>query len=178
MTAKALLKQGALQFDQQPSQVQHVFSRHLFTSGAQWMFGKLPETESETAGRFNVATPFGLYGCYKYGISLLTFVGSFLALEKVSMLLTPLAVLFFYVVEVHFLFLFPLLLDRAKNPILTSMRATYRIGFLRALFGVLTIGVYMLSGLLNRHNPLRRWHIGCLSVILWYQYEVRNRLQS
>jgi hypothetical protein len=35
----------------------------------------------------------------------------------------------------------------------------------------------MLSGLLNRQNPFRRWHIGCLSVLLWYQHEVRNRVQ-
>jgi len=178
MTVKALLKQGAIQFDQQPSQVQHIFSLHIFASGAQWMFGKLQETELETAVRFDAATPFGLYGCFKYGISLVAFVGSFLVLEQVSVLLTPLAVLFFYIVEVHFLFLFPLLLDRARNPLLTSIKTTYRIGLLRALLWVLTIGVYMLSGLLNRYNPLRRWHIGCLSVILWYQYEVRNRLQS
>ncbi|MBC6611438.1 hypothetical protein H8B15_10915 [Hymenobacter sp. BT507] len=176
MTVKSLLRQGAALFDQQPRQVHRVFSPRIFALGAQWMFSRLRDNEPDAPAGFDAATPFGWYGCFKYGISLLAFVGSWVALANVSVLLTPLAVLFFYVVEVHFLFLFPLLLDRTKQPLLTSIKATYRVGLVRALLGVLAIGGYMLSGLLNRRNPLRRWHIGCLSVLLWYQDEVRNRL--
>jgi hypothetical protein len=178
MTVRALIIQSARQFDQQPRQAQQLFSRHIFASGARWMFENLPENEPETAAGFDAATNYGFYGCLKYGISLLAFAGAFFALGKVSVLLTPLAVLFFYFFEVHFLFLFPLLLDKAKNPLLTSIKETYRIGLPRALAWVFTIAVFMLSGLLNRQNPFRRWHIGCLSILLWYQHEVRSRVQS
>jgi hypothetical protein len=178
MTVRALITQSARQFDQQPRQVQQLFSRHIFASGARWMFEKLPENEQETPAGFDTSTNFGFYGCLKYGISLLAFAGACFALGKVSVLLTPLAVLCFYFFEVHFLFLFPLLIDKVKDPLLTSIKETYRIGLPRALVWVFTIAVFMLSGLLNRQNPFRRWHIGCLSILLWYQHEVRSRVQS
>lgn len=177
MTVRSLIAQGARQFDQQPKQVQPVFSPHLFESGARWMFENLPANEQQPVAGFDTATKFGLYGCLKYGISLLAFAGAFFALGKVSVLLTPLAVLCFYLVEVQFLFLFPLLIDRVKNPLRTSIRETHRVGLAKALVWVFTIGVFMVSGLLDRQNPFRRWHIGCLSVLLWYQHEVRNRVQ-
>ncbi|UOE34617.1 hypothetical protein MTP16_02940 [Hymenobacter monticola] len=177
MTVKALIAQAARQFNRQPHQMQQVFSHRIFATGARWMFEQLPENGPKTNSGFDAATRFGLYGGLKYGLSLLAFAGALWALGKVSLLLTPLAVLVFYLVEVHFLFLFPLLLDRARNPLRTSIRETHRIGLARALIWVLAIGVFMLSGLLNRRQPLRRWHIGCLSVLLWYQHEVRNRIQ-
>ncbi|QIL78292.1 MULTISPECIES: hypothetical protein [Hymenobacter] len=176
MIVRALIRQSERQFDQQPRQVQPVFSPHLFTLGARWMFSQLPVKEPTTAYRVDASPNFGWYGCFKYGLSLLAFAASGWALGHISLLLTPLAVLGFYVMEVHFLFLFPLLLDGAQNPLRTSMKATYRIGLLSALLGVLPIGGYMLSGLLNRQQPFRRWHIGCLAVLLWYQDEVRDRL--
>lgn len=176
MRVRALIRQSERQFAQQPRQVQPHFSPHLFALGARWMFDQLPAKKPAIALGFDASTQFGWYGCFKYGLSLLTLAAAGWALGKVSLLLTPLSVLGFYVVEVHFLFLFPLLLDGAKNPLRTSIQATYRVGLLSALLGVLPIGGYMLSGLLNRQQPFRRWHIGCLAVLLWYQDEVRDRL--
>lgn len=176
MRVRAFIRQSERQFAQQPHQVQPIFSPHLFTLGARWMFDRLPAKEAATARGVAASPNFGWYGCFKYGLSLLALAASGWALGHLSLLLTPLAVLCFYVVEVHFLFLFPLLLDGAKNPLRTSIQATYRIGLLSALLGVLPIGGYMLSGLLNQQHPFRRWHIGCLAVLLWYQHEVRDRL--
>ncbi|TVT42597.1 hypothetical protein FNT36_00420 [Hymenobacter setariae] len=99
------------------------------------------------------------------------------ALAKLHLLwLLPLAGLAFYVVEVHFLFLFPLLLDRVAHPLRTSIWATYQVGFMRALTWTLAIAAFMLAGLLNRRQPWRNWHIGCLALIHWYHHEVRPRV--
>ena len=88
----------------------------------------------------------------------------------------PLAGLAFYVVEVHFLFLFPLLLDGVAHPLRASVRATYRVGFLKALAWTLTLAAFMLAGLLRWRRPWRSWHIGCLALIQWYCHEVRGRV--
>ncbi|MCA8831056.1 hypothetical protein [Hymenobacter pini] len=178
MTVWRLLQESERQFNERPGQVQPVFRGNLFATGAHWMFRKLHENELEAAPVFDAATDYRYYGYLKYASSLLAFLTAGVLLAKLHWLLVPLAVLAFYAVEVHFLFLFPLLLDQVKNPLHTSVRQTYRIGFDRALLWVLVIAVYMLSGLLKLRNPWRRWHIGCLSIILWYKHEVRDRVQS
>lgn len=178
MTVGRLLSESERQFKKRPAQVQQVFSSNIFDAGARWMFERLHKDEPEATAAFDASINFSYYGYLKYGLSLLAFLTTCFALGKVHLLLTPLAVLVFYVFEVHFLFLFPLLLDKVKNPIQTSIKQTYRVGFGRALLWVFTIAMYMLSGLLNRRNPWRNWHIGCLSIVLWYRYEVRNRVQS
>lgn len=178
MTVRHLLSESERQFDKRPAQVPQVFSGSIFGDGARWMFDKLHEAEPEAVAAFDASIHFSYYGYLKYGISLLAFLASCLVLGKLHLLLMPLAVLVFYVFEVHFLFLFPLLVDGVENPIQTSIKQTYRIGFGKALLWVLTIAMYMLSGLLNHRNPWRNWHIGCLSIVLWYRYEVRNRVQS
>ncbi|PJJ61171.1 hypothetical protein [Hymenobacter chitinivorans] len=178
MTVGRLLSESERQFDKRPAQVQQVFSSNVFDAGARWMFQKLHEDEPETAGAFDASINFSYYGYLKYGLSLLAFLTAGFVLGQIHLWLMPLAVLVFYGFEVHFLFLFPLLLDRVENPIQTSIEQTYRIGFVKALLWVFTIAMYMLSGLLNHRNPWRKWHIGCLSIVLWYKYEVRNRVQS
>lgn len=140
------------------------------------MFEKLHEDESGAVAVFDASINFRYYGYLKYGISLLAFLTSCFVLGKLHLWLMPLAILVFYACEVHFLFLFPLLIDQVKKPMQTSIRQTYRIGFGKALLWVFAIAIYMLSGLLNFRNPWRKWHIGCLSIVLWYKYEVRNRV--
>ncbi|UOQ52490.1 hypothetical protein [Hymenobacter cellulosivorans] len=178
MTVGRLLSESERQFNKRPAQVQQVFPSTIFDAGARWMFEKLHVDEPESAAVFRASTNFSYYGYLKYGLSLLAFLTSCFALGKIHLLLTPMAVLVFYVFEVHFLFLFPLLIDGVENPIQASIKQTYRIGFGKALLWVFIIAIYMLSGLLDRRNPWRKWHIGCLSIVLWYRYEVRNRVQS
>lgn len=177
MTVGRLLSESKRQFDKRPAQVQQVFSSNMFAVGARWMFEKLQEDDELGAvAVFDPSINFRYYGYLKYGISLLAFLTSCFAFGKLHLLLMPLAVLVFYVFEVHFLFLFPLLLDRVENPILTSIKQTYLTGFIKALVWVFIIAMYMLSGLLNPRNPWRKWHIGCLSIVLWCRYEVRDRV--
>ena len=68
------------------------------------------------------------------------------------------SILAFYIIEVHFLFLFPLLIDRVSNPMLTSCKMTYKIGFLKALITVFQIGLYMMFGLLQLKEPFKKWN--------------------
>jgi len=177
MTVCGLLKLSARQFAKQPTQVRQPFSPHIFATGARWMFAHLPAQSPRS--EFDESTDFGHYGRLKYGSSLLAMLAAAVVggLAGLPLLLVlPLAGLAFYVVEIHFLFLFPLLLDRVAHPLRASIRATYRVGFWKALVWTLTLAAFMLAGLLNRRRPWRNWHIGCLALIYWYRHEVRARV--
>lgn len=173
MTVCGLLRQSARQLAARPAQVRRPVSSRVFTTGARWMFAHLPPQPGRP-GRFDETINFGWYGGLKYGCSLLALLVAAGAVAKLGRpLLLPLAGLAFYVVEIHFLFLFPLLLDRVAHPLRASIRATYRVGLLKALAWTLAIAAFMLAGLLNRRRPWRNWHIGCLALIHWYHHEVR-----
>ncbi|MFD1468639.1 hypothetical protein ACFQ48_10420 [Hymenobacter caeli] len=136
------------------------------------MFAHLPPLAGRPAG-FDDTIRFGRYGSLKYGSSLLALLVVAGVLVRLHLfLLLPLAGLAFYVVEVHFLFLFPLLLDCVAHPLRASVRATYRVGLLKALAWTLVLAAFMLAGLLSR-RPWHNWHIGCLALIHWYRHEVR-----
>jgi hypothetical protein len=176
MTVCSLLRQSARQFAARPAQVRQPLSLHIFTTGARWMFAHLPRQASRPAG-FDETVRFGRYGSLKYGSSLLALLVMAGGLAKLHLpQWLPLAGLAFYVVEVHFLFLFPLLLDGVAHPLRASVRATYRVGLWKALAWTLTIAAFMLAGLLRRHRPWRNWHIGCLALIHWYHHEIRVRV--
>lgn len=175
MKFRRLIAQSRANLEQDPA-IHGTLSLNVFDSGAHWMFEKLNENGNSKL-RFNSRTNYSAYGILKYSVSLLAFVVSAYLLMKISWLLIPLSVVIFYIAEVHFLFLFPVLLDNAERPLLTSMRETYRTGIFTAVFTVIPIGFFMLLGLLNFRDPLRNWYVGCLAVIIWYRDEVRNRIQ-
>jgi hypothetical protein len=177
MTVCGLLRLSARQFARQPTQVRQPLSPRIFATGARWMFAHLPAQGPPS--EFDESIDFGHYGRLKYGSSLLAMLAATAAggLAKLPLLLLlPLAGLAFYVVEIHLLFLFPLLLDRVAHPLRASIRATYRVGFWKALAWTLALAAFMLAGLLHRRRPWRNWHIGCLALIYWYRYEVRARV--
>ena len=145
------------------------FTPAVFTAGARWMHQQLPPKKA-----FRTTVSYTLYGLGKYGLSLLAFVGSALLFYRVSPFLLPLSIGVFYLVEVHFLFLFPLLLDGVEQPLLKSVQQTYRIGLLTSVATVIPIGFYMLAGLCHFKQPLLNWHIGCGAILIWYQHEVRD----
>jgi len=140
-----------------------------FNSGAQWMNSFL-KTEPQPHSFY------WLYGILKYGISILFFMTWIYLSFQTSLFLLPFSILIFYFVEVHFLFLFPLLIDNIVYPIKTSIYHVYRIGIFNCLFTTLSIGVFMLTGLFNLKSPFKNWYIGCLAIIIWYKNEVRVRL--
>jgi hypothetical protein len=163
-------------FAAQPDQVQQPFSLQLFQNGAIWMQAKMNDLNPANKVWIDKKISFNGYGFLKYSICLSAFATSFFFFLNKNVSLIPLSVLVFYFFEVHFLFLFPLLLDKIPHPIWKSIRLTYKLGVFRAMFIVLQIAMFMLWGILNVKNPFKNWHIGCLCILIWYQDEIRNRL--
>jgi hypothetical protein len=170
MKFRRLLAQSKTQLAAQPPVVSQYISFRVFESGAHWMAEKMNVQHSGNV------TSFSAYGALKYGVSGVFFVASALLLGSINLWLLPLSVVIFYLAEVHFLFLFPLLIDKVKRPVWTSVKQTYRTGLLASLLNVIPIGLFMLLGLLRRKDPLRNWYIGCLAIVIWYKDEVRGRL--
>lgn len=176
MKYKQLIAQSKANLLLNPPNSNGVISLDVFRLGAKWMFDKLNEDTKEPQVQFNPSINYLGYGLLKYGISIVLFLFSAFVFYKVNLFFLPLSIILFYFSEIHFLFLFPLLIDRVENPILTSIKQTYKIGILTTLMNVIPIGLYMMLGLLNLKNPFRNWYIGCLSVIIWYRHEIRNRI--
>ena len=149
----------------------------VFNNGGEWMRQRLSELRGSDI-KINNAIPYAGYGLAKYIICGLVFIGSIAWLSSISFWLLPVSVIVFYVVEIHFLFLFPLLIDKMENPVLESIRLTYRAGFGKTLITVMPIGIYMMAGLFDLKDPLKNWHIGCLAVLIWYEQETGNRKRS
>lgn len=178
MTYEALIHRSQEHLSRHPALVPTGLSIHMFAIGARWMLNRLNELNRDREIEFDGSVLFGWYGGLKYGICLSAFVGSAVVLAGWSLWLSPLSILIFYWFEIHFLFLFPLLLDRVKDPVWTSMQQTYKIGICRALITVIPIALFMLIGLFHPRAPYRNWHVGCLAIIIWYNDEVRNRVWS
>ncbi len=163
-------------FRQHPVYISTEFNLSLFSTGAQWMFDRLKELGHNPKADFDYATNYNAYGWLKYAFCGSAFLVSAILLSRIHFLLTPVAVLVFYFFEIHFLFLFPLLIDQVERPIRASIRLTYRIGVLRAMLTVMPIAFYMLRGLFWQKRPFHHWHIGSMAILLWYTDEIRNRI--
>lgn len=174
MTYRQLLRMSKENFERYEGPMDKI-TLAVFDEGARWMHRQLNKISEDTI-EFNASVPYTAYGLLKYSLSLLCFFAAAVQLCKLHVLFIPLAVIAFYFIEVHFLFLFPLLIDGVKHPVLKSIKATYLIGLFNAMYIVSRIAFFMFAGLFNFSNPLRNWYIGCLAIITWYQYEVRNRI--
>lgn len=150
----------------------------LFTNGAEWMHNRLNEIKNEPLLPFNKAVPYEYYGWLKYGLCVFVFVCAGMLLAAVHVWLLPVAILFFYLAEVHFLFLFPLLIIAHPYPVRKSIFMAYQTGIGKAVFTVIPIAVYMVMGLLNKRKPFKNWYIGSLAILIWYVQETNNRLSS
>jgi len=91
-------------------------------------------------------------------------------------LFIPLSIVVFYLFEIQFLFLFPLLIDNSKEPVRRGIREVFKIGIIRCLFTVIPIAFFMLLGLFHKRQRYRNWYIGCLAILIWYNDEVRTRI--
>ncbi len=150
------------------------FSFGDFKSGANWMSQLLSYVRDEKFINSNNAVPFNYYGVLKYGLSLLGAIVPFLLLDF-SIIACFVSVVLFYLIEIHFLFLFPLLLDDVKEPFRTNILMIYKIGLVQCFLIVIPIASYMILGLLNFKNPLKYWYTECLSVLILYTDETTNR---
>jgi hypothetical protein len=147
----------------------------LFSLGALWMHSRLQELQPAVPP-YNPGIRYTGYGLLKYGICLTLSGLSIAGLSAYGLFVIPVSIAIFYLSEVHFLFLFPILIDRVPRPLLASIRATYKIGIGRCLITVIPIAIYMMIGLFRKTNRLSNWYIGCLAIIIWYDHEIRNRI--
>lgn len=159
-----------------PILIDRPVSVNVFKLGGVWMCRWLSVLENKQAIQYDVLVHFNAYGFMKYGICITAFVVSFWCFYTWNIYLTPLSILVFYIAEVHFLFLFPLLIDKVERPVLKSIAITYRMGLVHVLLKVIPLGFYMAFGLFRFSDPFRNWYKGCLAVLIWYQDEVRDRI--
>lgn len=161
--------------DQKP-EMQCGINVQLFENGAFWMQRQMRNWLGTSAITSDLSAAFTVAGIIKYGLSLSAFSVSLFFLFPKSFLFLPAAILIFYIVEVHFLFLFPLMIDRVEKPFYSSVKATYKVGFFRCLFSTIVIAAYMIVGFFRFKDPLRNWYVGCMAILIWYKNEIRNRL--
>jgi hypothetical protein len=176
MNLKELLQKSEEHLLNEPPEIQQPVSIHVFQQGGEWMHQWLHKLERTSNEGCDHTIRFSFYGFLKYGVSLVAFVFSFVLLLKWTVYATPLSILVFYFFEVHFLFLFPMLIDQVKNPVLKSIQATYQTGIIKSMAMVIPIGFYMMAGLCRVSDPFRNWYKGCLVVLIWYKEDVRNRI--
>lgn len=144
--------------------------------GSKWMFDRMNEISPNHSRYYDPSINFFGYGVFKYGLSILVTVLFLLLITKINLFLLPSLVIIFYFVEVHFLFLFPILFDKKTNPIATSIKYTYQIGLIHLIVNVIPIALFMIWGLFHFKNPLRSWLVGCIAILIWYKDEIRDRL--
>jgi hypothetical protein len=148
----------------------------MFASGARWMYDRLVELDERSNQPWDPAINYNLYGFLKYGICVAGFFLSCWWFSAYSPLLAPCSILVFYLCEIQFLFLFPLLIDHSRQPILSGIREVFKIGIFKCLCTVIPIAFFMMMGLFHKRGRYRNWDIGCLAILIWYKDEVRTRL--
>ncbi|BAV06906.1 hypothetical protein SAMN05421788_102459 [Filimonas lacunae] len=176
MNSKALIQLATAQYQLYLQPDAAPWPDQWFSGGGAWMQQQLCFMRGGYGRQSTVTPPFGLYGVMKYGLSVAVFILALVIFYRIHFLLSPLAIVLFYVAEVHFLFLFPLLIDQAKYPLLASVRLTYKIGVIKAVTTVMPVAAFMLLGLFNREERLKNWFIGCLAILIWYEKEMEHRV--
>jgi hypothetical protein len=180
MTYKYLIATGKAHLEKYPGHNPASGIATLFPTGARWLYDRLNLLNGNIDGNntqvFNPRINYNLYGFLKYGICLLGCSITAWWLSKYSMLLMPLSIFVFYLLEAQLLFLFPLLIDNSPAPVVASIRTAFRIGILKCVFTVIPIAIFMIIGLFRKKDATRNWQIGCIAILIWYIDEVRNRI--
>lgn len=175
MQLKSIIDQSALYLAKENRRVERPVSWDVFQQGGEWMRAWLEEWQPEKKGN-GKAIDFNRYGWFKYLICVAALLASAVVCYAINPWLLPLSLIVFYSVEVHFLFLFPLLIDGVEHPFWQSIVITHRIGLWRVVATVIPIGLFMVVGVFHVSDPFRNWHKGCLAVLIWYQRDVRDRI--
>lgn len=176
MSLKELFNQSALCLENGPRRLARPVSADVFRQGGEWMQSWLSEWRPVDRQGNDRSIDFNAYGWLKYTLCVSALLLSAWAFYRIAPWLMPVSLLVFYIAEVHFLFLFPLLIDGVEHPLQTSICITYRIGLFRVLVRVIPIGLFMMIGLFRFSDPFRNWHTGCLAVLIWYEQDVRDRV--
>jgi hypothetical protein len=140
----------------------------IFSTGGEWMFYRMQMLQFDEKRTVQQLPNFAFYGLFKYALSGAAFLIALWFLWPLGWQYTPLSIICFYLVEVQWMFLFPLLIDQSPAPLRESIAMTRKIGTINAVLVILPIGVFMLLGLFHWKKPLKHWYWGCLAVVIWY----------
>jgi hypothetical protein len=143
--------------------------RGLFASGGRWMQLALSHLRGQQLPA--LASRLNNLGTTKYalasGAALLVAVPAVLLNAPVLLVLSVVA---FYATEAQMVFLFPLVLDGAREPFIEARRWTIRAGGTLAVMSVvLPLAAVMLLGGFARQGFVRSWCLGCLAICIWYE---------
>lgn len=168
MKYKELLKKSETAITTKAMPIRLLFNP--FKYGGEWMTLQQKTLFQDTLQSDN-NQEFTSYGILKYGLSVCLAVFCCIIFSVSTTYSILIFIITFYLVEVHFLFLFPLLINGNKNPVQAGIRLVYTIGFWRCFITTLGIAKYMISGLTNSNSRFLNWHIGCLAILIWYHEE-------
>ncbi len=182
ISARALLRQACAIYDDPQLPFARAAAqtwRGGFASGAEWMRQILTHLRGRDVPTSPV--PFQLLGVVKYGLATL---GTLLFLAGVGVVgawyLAGGLVLVFYAIEAQLVFLFPLAIDGSPDLFRTSRRWTRKAGgTVAVMIIVIQLAAMMIFGGFVGHGFVRSWALGCLAVVLWYEYlrhEAENAL--
>ncbi len=172
-SAEALLKQAAAIYDADPElrRAARAVAREGagFTGGGRWMalaLGKLRGVAAPTP-----EIPWERWGFFKYGLCTLACAPVLaLCVATGQWAWALLMVVAFYAIEAQMVFLFPVLLDQAPEPLSRAREHTVRAGGTwRVMRTVWVLAAVMIFGGLAGRGFVRSWCLGCLAVAIWYE---------
>ncbi len=176
MNYDRLIYLSTLEYEKQAADSEVPPIMKWFPVGAKWMYDALQKMEGAGNQPFPEKISYNYYGCLKYGVCIFGTILAACFLLYIHWWLFPLPVLVFYYIEIHFLFLFPMLVTHTEHPIWTGIKLVYHIGWGRCLLLVLQVAFFMVAGLFKRSNRTKQWYLGCMAILIWYNHEVRNRI--
>lgn len=172
----SLIQQSQAHFDQY--KLSYTLRWQGFGNGAKWMAARMEELSPLKTYTTTNLMRFNYYGILKYGLSLVISSAFLTFTEWHCLLRIPIVILVFYSIEIHFAFLFPIAIHQQRPIFSNCIRSIYHIGILKVLFTVIYIAAYMIIGLFNIKQPLYNWYIGCLSILIWYNNDLRHWLSQ
>lgn len=135
-----------------------------FSTGAHWMFQRMQELNLVKANQAP-NLPWNSIGYFKYALVSLAAFG----LSGACGLIQPLLILsfpiWFYLLELPLVFLFPILIQQNSFSIKYNVQLIQKTGFTTSFLILIQLAAGMLIPSKNFYN----WHKGCLAVLIWYE---------
>lgn len=137
---------------------------NAFSTGAHWMFQRMQDLNLVKANQAP-NLPWNTIGYFKYALVSLTALGLSGACSLIEPLLMLSFPIWFYLLELPLVFLFPILIQQNSFSIKHSVQLIQKTGFTTSFLILIQLAAGMLFPSRNFYN----WHKGCLAVLIWYE---------
>lgn len=135
-----------------------------FGYGAHWMFLRMQElnlTQQSSLPHL----PWNLIGLLKYALVAGLSLGISYLLYAWNSLFCFAFPFIFYLLELPFVFLFPLLIQEGKFSLRKGLAYSCKLGFINSYWMLIRIAM----GMMIPSRNFMHWQRGCLAIILWYE---------